>query len=835
MLRKFGWFYKALGLGFAMGRVRFEDHSAERIRHAARTGPIVYVLLQRSTLDHLALNAVLTRRRLPLSVWSHGAISFFWQPVREAWRDLFLRVRDRWQRGPLPDPVGSGWLTGTIAAGQPVCLFLEDGTEAGPDPEVDPLTAVLDAAALTDRSIQLVPVICVWDRAPEAHESAALTFLRGSRERPTLWTRLAALFLPRRQRPFVQVGEPLDVDALLARVSRERARDAARTILRRYLKRESRTVRGPALLPRRVLKQLVLQSPAIRRFATDHAAASGQPGERVERALSTEFDKVAADFRFGAIRTMSWVMHPLWNRVYAGYEIPPEDLDRIRSAMRNGTAVLVPCHKSHFDYLLLSWVLFYADLIVPHIVAGVNLAIWPVSLLLRACGAFFIERSFAGKPIHAAVFRRYLREILLHGYTLEFFVEGGRTRTGRLLPPKGGVLEMVLDGARHAPAGHEVTLLPVAISYEQVAEERAYQSELGGAEKRKESFRELLKARRVLRNRYGRVFVRVGEPLVASSVIAGWDDLDEDARRARVLEIGETLVHRIGEVVTILPTSVVALALLAHHRGALPDPDLKARVLRLVAWFGRRNAPMTPLVAQHADAAMARALDRFLAAGHVRAHGVGDTRVWEVVPDHRMVLDFHKNQVMQHLVAAGMVTAALHATGDDVDRADLVEPVARLRGLWAREIVLPPHTSDADLVDDGLRDLSAHGAVDLEGARVRVVDPERAGEIHGLVRAVLESYAIAVEAVLDADARPGDLKAWTRTLTGLREAWIASGRATRPEAFATVPLQNALKVLIDRGVLRQDGATLTADRDAAAALRAWLAPMVGSAPQDPPA
>lgn len=828
MLRRWGWFYRVLGLQSAMKRVRFEDHSTERIRSAAREGPIVYVLLRRSTLDHLALNAVLNRRRLPLSVWSHGAIRFFWQPVREAWAEVFQRIGDRFRRGPRPHPVRSGWLSAMIASGQTTCLFLEEGHDKEVAAEDDPLHAVLDAARRTGRNVQLVPVICVWDRAPDTHESAALTFLRGSRERPSLLARLRRLYVPGPSAPFVQVGEPVDVQTFLSRVPPERALDSLRTLLRRYLKRESRTVRGPTIIPRQALKEIVLGAPPMRRFAEDHATSTGRTPAEVRRDMSAEFDKIAADFRFGVIRFASWAFRPLWTRVYAGYEVPDEDLDKIRAAIRDGTAVLVPCHKSHFDYLLLSWVLYHANLITPHIVAGINLAIWPVSILLRGAGAFFIERSFNGKPVHAAVFQRYLRELLLHGYTVEFFIEGGRTRTGRLLPAKLGVLDMVLDAAHHAPRGHEITFLPIAISYEQVAEERSYQDELGGADKRKEDMRELIKARRVLRNRYGRIFVRVGEPLKASEVVdERWGELSDDARRDRIQHTGDELVHRIGQVLMVLPTSVVALALMAHHRSGISEETLAGRVDRFVAWLGRRNAPMTQMVAQHPEGARARALGRFQQAGHVRAHEAEGAHIWEIVPDHRTVLDFHKNQIAHHFIAAGMVAAALRAcpTGR-CTRDDLLEPIERLRALWVRELALAPDVDAAALVAEGTRDLLAHGAIATDRGEITVADAERIGEIHGIVRGLLESYLVVCLGAVTPGLKGGDLKAWSKQLTARRDVFLAEGVATRPEAFATVTLTHALKELTRRGVFRAEGDALVGVREQAEAEIAWLRPMI---------
>lgn len=828
MLRRFGWFYRILGLSYVFSRLQFEDHNAERVRAAARQGPLVYVLLGRSTLDHLALNTVLNRNRLPLSVWSDGMIGFFWQPVIEAWTQWFQRVADRFRRGPRPHPVRSGWLTSTIASGQPTAVFLDPGSNGVIDPTDDPLAAALEACERTGLAVQLVPVILVWDRAPDVQESAALTFLRGSRERPSLLTRLRRLYLPSSAAPFVQVGEPLDLPAFLERVPRDRALVALRTLLRRYLKRESRTVRGPTILPRNTLKAQVLDAPPMRRFAEVHAKETGQAVERVRREMSREFEKIAADFRYGLILFLSWAMKPLWNRVYSGYEIPDEDLDRIRSAMRDGTAVLIPCHKSHFDYLLLSWVLFYANMTTPHVVAGINLAIWPVSRLLRSAGGFFIERSFAGKPVHAQVFDRYLRELLLHGYTVEFFIEGGRTRTGRLLPARTGVLEMVLNAATHAPPGHEITLLPVAISYEQVAEEQAYQSELQGADKRKEDVRELIKARRVLRNRYGRIFVRVGEPLRASEINAQAGPGDPE-RPTVVKEAGEQVVHQIGQVVTVLPTSVVAVALIAHERAAITEADLHDRVHRMVAWLARKHAALTSLVAQHPEAAVTRAVGRFQQAGHLKAHAGPEGPIIEIVPGHRILLDFHKNQIMQHFQAAGLVAAAVaaHAHARPLPEGDLLEGIAQLRSLLSRELTLPPRTTDALVLEEGFRDLAAHGALrrDDEGC-LHLDDLTRLREVHGLIRGLLESYLATCISVLDPNAGAMDAKAWSKRITARQAEMIEAQQVTRPEAFASVTITHAVKTLSARGTLVQAPGGLAAEPPEVETILGWLRPMV---------
>lgn len=823
MVRRFGWFYEFLGLGATMRRLRFAEHSVERVETAAATGPVVYVLLQQSTLDHLALNTVLVRKDLPLSTWANSTPSFFWQPVVEAWKDVFSRMGARARQGRTPDPVRCGWLAEQLAAGNPVTIFLQRGAEP-PTADADPLRAVLDAQALTDASIQLVPVICVWDRAPESEDRAVRTFLLGSREAPSELTKLIALYGPS-EMPFVQVGEPLDLASFVERVPEVRRLDSLRTLLRRYLRRESKVVRGPTLLPRRALETLVVDAPALRRFADEEAARRNVPVQLVRREIRKEFHTISANFSWPVIRFLSFAMRPLWTRIFSGYDIRDEDLDRIRTAMREGTAVLVPCHKSHFDYLLLAWILYWDDLIVPHVVAGINLAIWPVHYLLRACGGFFIRRSFAGEPIHAAVFARYLRELLLHGYTVEFFIEGGRTRTGRLLPPKLGVLDMALDAAAAAPEGHEISLLPVAIAYEQVAEEGAYTSELGGQDKREESVAELVKARSVLTRRYGRVYVRVGEPIRCSEVLPTEAESDE-ASRARLQHVGDQIVHRIGVAMVVLPTALVAAALLSHHRQGITHDDLMARIVRFDAAMSRVGAQRSPALTRF-DAAIAQALDRFLAQGHVKRLGGMANRVWSVVPGRRVPLDFQKNQILHFLALPSIVAHAIRPHALEAFTAeDLLDDTTLLLTLMRREFTFDPEDDARARLGDGLSALAAHGAIASEGDGWRVADPGRIGEMHALVRPLIEAYRLVAHAAAKATG-PLQPKAWTKALQDDEETWVATGLITRPEALSSVPLKHAVAVFTEDGVLVREGDERTVDVEAATAVAARLSDLVG--------
>lgn len=824
MTPRFGWLARLTGLAWLVGRLRMEDHSVEQVEAARAEGSVVYVLPRRDGFDHFALNMMLAQRGLPLSAWARGIGGSWYRPVADAAATWWARWKARW-RGEA-DPVASGELQRWVRDGQPVTLFLDEPSPWFGSPPSDPLEALAQLEG--DTEVVFVPAMVVWDRGPESTVAARHFFL-GRRDHPGLLGLLVNLVWRSRE-AFVHVGRPVALRRLQARVEPTRRAEALRRMLALAVRREDKLVRGPQLVPHEVMRRQVLDTPPMRQLAREEAAARGVDEAKVRKELVREYDRIAARFSWTVIRALHVLLQPLWTKVFSGVDVRPEDLDRIRAAMRDGTPVLVPCHKSHFDYILVTWVLYHHHLIVPHVVAGINLAVPPIGRILRGCGGFFIERSFAGKRLHPVVFGRYLRELLRQEYPVEFFIEGGRTRSGKLLPPKVGVLGMVLDAAELRPHHREVTLLPIALAYEQVAEEGAYAAEQGGAPKRRESLGELLKARSVLRRRYGRVYLRVGEPIPCSTLVdadgerPAWSDRDEEVRRIELHHTGQRIVHAIGEAMVLLPTTLVALALLAHHRRGLSDATLRARCDRLLAFLVRRGVVQAASLARP-DQAITQALDRFVREERVEALTHEGERVWSVPPEQRITLDFYKNQVLHLFHEALFVAAAARALPEGpfvLD--DVLGGVAFLRGLLHREFPFDPNQDDAGTARVGLDALVAHGALAAHDGTWEVVDGLRMGEVHALLRSALEAHLLVAKSLTE---RPQPRDPLVQRLQDDGPAELATGALTRPEALSRALLKNAVAALIETGAATRDDDGLRVVEGPRARIVDTLASMVG--------
>src|SRR5689334_8789457 len=235
------------------------------------------------------------------------------------------------------------------------------------------------------------------------------------------------------------------------------------------------------------------------------------------------------------------------------------------------------------DYLLLSYVIYVHGYAIPHIAAGINLNLPIVGRFLRKGGAFFIRRSFAGNALYTVVFMKYLAAIMARGHSLEYFIEGGRSRTGRLLQPKTGMLSMTVRSFLRDPV-RPVVFVPVYFGYERIVEASTYISELSGAPKKKESWWDLITSFKVLRERFGTVHVNVGEPIklndLLDAALPSWraQRFDDDTRlpavNALVGDLAQSIMRGINSAAAVTPINLLATALLASPRGALPETAL---------------------------------------------------------------------------------------------------------------------------------------------------------------------------------------------------------------------------------------------------------------------
>ncbi|MDB4936036.1 MAG: Glycerol-3-phosphate acyltransferase [Labilithrix sp.] len=842
---------------------------AGRVREADARGTVVYVLRNLSFVDFLALDYLTKSLRLPQVRFANDLGLWVLEPMGRGWLSALRPRRETDDVKRLRQAIDSGHSAALFLKRPPTLLdpapvARQRGGVARALPtrgktEGDAfLRSVLEAQRARTTPILLVPQVFVWTRSPDEQKHNAVDALFGPREWPGK-IRTVVQFLANWRHVTLRAGEPVDVQAFIDQETRAAGgitppddvlvRRLTYALLRR-LERERRSVLGPARKPSDRLRDQVLRSPRLQKVIRD-MAGEGLAERRVlgYRALSM-LRELEAEVDPNAIRALDALVDQTVARMYSGFEIDDDGVERLRQAAKDGTLVLLPSHKSHVDYIILSRIFHRANMPIPLVAAGDNLSFFPLGPVLRRAGAFFIRRSFKGDRLYGAVVDAYMRRLLKDGWPLEFFLEGGRSRTGKLLPPKLGLLSIVVDAVLGAEAsasaehrGRKVWFCPISIGYERLVEEKSYVRELSGGEKKKEDVSGLFRAAESALGRYGRLNVQFGELLTIDGLLAEIGEssraLTPARRRALVARLAYRAMNEINRVTAVTPSALVATALLTHSKRGLPHAELVQACERLARILHGEGARFTPsLVAPDAanDAAnvalrpgaIREACELLVRAGHLEVHRPGvplgeqdkDARPGPdaiyVVPDvDRLSLDIAKNLVVHFFVSRAMIATPLVASSRAGDAAIasslLADRVQALSRLFKYELQFRADATFETIFAETLGTMEADGelVLDAEG-NVALPPPgegcERATLHARMVRNFVEGYRVAARglaALLKGPLAPKDLA--KRAITAGERMFLA-GEIECREAVSRPVIENAFLAFVDQGYLgRKDG------------------------------
>lgn len=431
-------------------------------------------------------------------------------------------------------------------------------------------------------NVQIVPVTVLIGRAPDSEDRLFKILFS---ENWDLGGRLRRLFttLVNGRATMVQFGKPLELDRVFSETDdAEQALGRLSRVLRVHFKRVRTAAIGPDRSHRRTLVDKVIGSESVQQAIQAKARRDNISLAKSEKAARAYAGEITANYSYSFVRIADLLLTWFWNRIYRGVEV--RHFSSFREAAPGHEIVYVPCHRSHIDYLLLSYLLYHRGFVPPHIAAGVNLNMPLVGPLLRRGGAFFLRRSFRSQPLYAAVFNQYVSMILSRGVALEYFIEGTRSRTGRLLPPRAGMLSITVRAFlryRNRP----VLFQPVYIGYERLAEGSSYISELSGQQKKPESLSDFRNLINILRKNYGEVTVSFGEPVRLEKLLdqhhPNWieESGEPDSRPgwlpAMVDDLADQIMVNINQAAHVNPVNLLATALLASRKHALDEDDLE--------------------------------------------------------------------------------------------------------------------------------------------------------------------------------------------------------------------------------------------------------------------
>ncbi|MFP1868829.1 glycerol-3-phosphate 1-O-acyltransferase PlsB [Lonsdalea quercina] len=594
--------------------------------------------------------------------------------------------------------------------------------------------------------VQMVPVSVMFGRSPgrEGHQQEApqLRLLNGIEKF------FAVLWLGRDS--FVRFSTPVSLRYMATEHGTDNsiAHKLAR-VARMHFARLRLAAVGPRLPVRQELFKKLLSSKAIAKAVDDEARAKKISREKAQQNAIAMLEEIAADFSYEAVRLTDRVLGWTWNRLYQGINV--HNAERVRQLAQDGHEIVyVPCHRSHMDYLLLSYVLYHQGLVPPHIAAGINLNFWPAGPIFRRLGAFFIRRTFKGSKLYSTLFREYLGELFTRGYSVEYFVEGGRSRTGRLLDPKTGTLAMTLQAMLRGGT-RPITLVPIYIGYEHVMEVGTYSKELRGATKEKEGFLQMVRGLRKLRN-LGQGYVNFGEPLplmtYLNNKVPQWRDAIDPIEAQRpawltptVQDIASDIMVRINNAAAANAMNLCSTALLVSPQRAMTRTQLEEQLecyLQLM-----RNVPYTENTTTP-DKTPAELIDHALKMDKFTVENDKLGTIISLPSDQAVLMTYYRNNI-QHLLILPSLVASIIVYHRHITQDELLRQVTLIYPLLKAELFLHYEAAQlADVLQALTSELANQRLIAIEGENL-TPNSERSRPLQLLAAGVIETlqrYAI---------------------------------------------------------------------------------------------
>jgi len=569
---------------------------------------------------------------------------------------------------------------------------------------------------------------------------------------------------------------------------------------------------GPDLSHRRTIVTSVLRTRAVRAVVAQEMREKKLSRHQAIQRAKRFAEEIAANYSHSFIRFMESALSRLWNRLYDGVELG--HVETLKHTAEGNEIVYVPCHRSHMDYLLLSYVIYVNGFAIPHIAAGINLNLPIVGRFLRQGGAFFIRRSFRGNALYTVVFMKYLAAIMARGHSIEYFIEGGRSRTGRLLQPKTGMLSMTVRSFLRDPT-RPVVFLPVYFGYERIVEGATYIGELSGKPKEKESVFGLLRTLRKLKERFGKVHVNLGEPIALAALLDRYDPdwrslkVEDDTRipwiNRAVGDLAGAIMRNINSAAAVTPIGLLAMTLLATPRQALPEADL-LRQIDLYRTLLRGFPYSDRVTITELTSAEILAYGISMQVVSRQPHGLGD--IIRMSDESAILATYYRNNIF-HLFAMPSLVACVFSSNARVRTEDIQRLAWRIYPYIAAELFLRWDEKELPEVVNGvLACLEQHGLVECDASRTEWQRPPptsvKAMQLSLLAQATIqtiERYYLAIEQLVKAGSGQITQAALEERcqLTAQRMALLYG--LNSPDFFDRAMFGNFIDLLRNRGVI----------------------------------
>ncbi len=801
--------------------VRFHEDQLRTLREIPNDAVIVYVHQYKSYFEWLFYHTRLRQEGLRAPVIGCDYWIFVWQPLLRAIRIVLFHLDHFFHHFAFANPYQSGYIQEELNDGKAALIALVEDNgfyRRFVKSRTDPIRHLIEIQQNLERPIIIVPLVMFFSKFPKRSTSGVLDMLFGDEINPGRLRRLVTLF-KNPGKVFVEVSDPLNLRNFLDHADvQEKSFDHISPMLRARLlfqiNRHRVSTIGPVPKTPEELKESILTHDRLRLFMEHHATVKNVPLKKIHKQASEHLDEIAAKYNPSIITIAARMVNWIVGVMFDGVTVDTDGLNRVKAVSKKGPMVLIPCHKSHIDYLILSYLMHMNNMPCPLIAAGKNLSFWPMGPLFRGCGAFFIRRTFKGAVLYSKVFSEYILKLLEDGFNIEFFIEGSRSRTGKLILPKLGLLSILLDAFKQG-ACSDLIFVPIYVGYDRVLEESAYLHELEGGQKKPENFMQVIRARKLLKKRYGRIYINFHDPISLNALEkqGGFSLSEMNSKRTNELcrNLGFRVLHAIDSVSVVTPHALTACALLNIVQKRFSFEDLNDDIEVYMNYLSMSGAKLADTLMMDALGATQQVLDAYVNRNFVERFSDEAAEAYaraeyKVSVSKRPILEYYKNNCIIFFIPA--VFTALSILEKEVfqfSMSDVLSGYAFLMNFFKNEFAYDVDKSPdyyvrktlKAFIDDAI--LIPHPTLP-ETYNVTAVGFRKLRLFARLIKAYFESYWIVLNFFMRYPKNTVDAGERSRKILSRGNRMYKRREIERKEALSKINYKNAEDFFITHGV-----------------------------------
>ena len=575
-----------------------------------------------------------------------------------------------------------------------------------------------------DHEISIIPVSVTWGNRPDKKQSFLKIIFSPSWRPAGSLKRIFKLVVHGRNLKF-QLERTFYVKE---EIEQKNGIKKNALILSRYLRavfrKSKQAMLGPDISHRRTLVKSLVRNRYVREEVEKLANGNKSRKRRLIKKAHKYANEICSDTNYSILSLLDSGFTWFWNTRYEG--LHTNNLEKIKELSKGNSLIYLPSHRSHIDYCALTYLLYENGLMIPQVAAGNNLNVPIVGSILRGAGAVFMRRTFMNNSLYSTVFFEHIRALMTRGNSIEFFPEGGRSRTGLSLPSKPGLLSLVIRSFASLK-NQNVKIVPVYIGYEKILEGQSYLSELTGGKKKKESLMDPIKVFKDFRNYLGNSYLNFADPIDLDTFLKVHLNNEYSTSSPQekpewltdvTVELGQSVIRAINNSVAVTSTSLFSIALLTSSTQTMDEDELEERINFFISLIEKSSDYKDVWITQRDVKDM---ISKTKKLGFIEPIMIASKKVYRPTSDQVATLSFYKNNIVHLFMLYSLVCESLKFI-KKAPKEEIIKLIEMIYPIFAKDFHLKNEIIDKESISKAIKVLQIKNIL-LEDKTGKIMPP----------------------------------------------------------------------------------------------------------------